>query len=172
MQNSRSGSDQNTVGDFSKYGLTNILAVCIIYLTRQLERQLKPIRFWCNKTKEIASYFTRAGMLFLIFQIQNSYDQKPCIQDNHKFFICTHKPHSFLQDSETEWQRILPVAWVSILYCQCTFWQICQFIIFFYSSHFNSQCLCTDIYFLLFFTNSANWRISSSSSSVYSSPSK
>ena len=74
--------------------------------------------FWCNKTKEIASYFTRAGMLFLIFQIQNSYDQKPCIQDNHKFFICTHKPHSFLQDSETEWYHILPVAWVSILYCQ------------------------------------------------------
>ena len=57
-------------------------------------------------------------MLFLIFQIQNSYDQKPCIQDNHKFFICTHKPHSFLQDSETEWYHILPVAWVSILYCQ------------------------------------------------------
>lgn len=70
-------------------------------------------------------------MLFLIFQIQNSYDQESCVQDNHKFFICTHKPHSFLQDSETEWQRILPVAWVSILYCQCAFWQICQFIIFF-----------------------------------------
>ena len=59
-------------------------------------------------------------MLFLIFQIQNGYDQKSCIQDNHKFFVCTHKPHSFLQDSETEWQRILPVAWVNILYCQCT----------------------------------------------------
>ena len=81
-------------------------------------------------------------MLFLIFQIQNSYNQKPCIQDNHKFFICTHKPHSFLQDSETEWYRILPVAWVSILYCQNISGRSANYSRFiFYSQYCKAQIL-------------------------------
>lgn len=60
--------------------------------------------------------FSGAGRLFLIFQIQNSNNQKTDCQYNHKFFICTHNNHPFPQGSERVRARP-PAARVSILYC-------------------------------------------------------
>lgn len=49
--------------------------------------------------------------------IQNGDDYVNRCQDNHEFFVCTHKHHPFPQDSERVGARP-PAAWVSILYFQ------------------------------------------------------
>ena len=64
--------------------------------------------------KEMAVYFVRVGRLFLIFQIQNCNYQKTNGQDDHEFFICTHKHHPFLQDDRMGGARPL-AAQVNIL---------------------------------------------------------
>ena len=99
--------------------LTDLCILVIICLTRQPIRKVKTSRSGENKQLSKAAYPVKDKAALLIFQIQNSDNQKTNGQDYHKFFICTHKHPPFRQDSERVHSRPIGCLGKHIILSRC-----------------------------------------------------
>ena len=100
--------------------MTKIKILTIIYLTRQLERWLHPIRsgkIYNSVTKVVANLEQRQGgyFLFFIFRMDMINPAVAMITINSSYVLIITTP-SVRPPERVE--AALPVAWVNILFCE------------------------------------------------------